>query len=336
MSNVVGNATERVPFYHGAPFDDNDADIILRSSDLADFRTYKVLLAKASPFFKTILSLPQPPTEPVPLRDGLLVISVPESRAVLEGLLTAISPVAPNYPLATSFDALLLLLAAQKYEMTSALANIRAHAPGDLITPANAFRVYNFAWQHRLVEETERAARITLERPMTMETYGPELQFAVGPALHKLWEYRSLAQQAVGAWLLELSQGKIEGLPSDSQDDENALHWWETVLTERCTGEPQFIVEDLDLEEEETDACIRKWWTDFFEEAAKCGRGVVPHVALNRAAFLEVLMEHVADEDCDICQSVFTVEADMDMTWNKLERNLRERFEESIASFNFF
>ncbi|KAI0040313.1 hypothetical protein FA95DRAFT_1683851 [Auriscalpium vulgare] len=315
------------PVYHGAPFDDDDADLILRSSDLADFRTYKVLLAKASPFFKTILSLPQPPTEPIPLRDGLLVISVPESRAVLEGLLTAISPVAPHYPLATSFDALLpLLLAAQKYEMESALVNIRAHALGDLITPANAFRVYNFAWQHRFVEETERAARITLERPMTMETYGPELHIVVGPALQKLWEYRTKAEQAVGGWLRRLQL--ISLFP---YGPENPLIPWRKLLTDDCPGTTRDDVEGDFMDES---WLIRKWWWNFFAEAAKCSGGVVPHVALDRAAFLKALMQHAATEKCDKCQRMLILDAEM--IWDDLEQDLRKKFEESIASFDFF
>ncbi|KAF8273062.1 hypothetical protein EI94DRAFT_1564704 [Lactarius quietus] len=44
----------------GPPFDDADADIILRSSDQVDFHVYRVLLSKSSPFFKSIFSLPQP------------------------------------------------------------------------------------------------------------------------------------------------------------------------------------------------------------------------------------------------------------------------------------
>ncbi|KAI0255963.1 hypothetical protein BJV78DRAFT_1113987, partial [Lactifluus subvellereus] len=42
------------------PFDDADADIILRSSDQVNFHVYKVILSVASPFFKDMFSLPQP------------------------------------------------------------------------------------------------------------------------------------------------------------------------------------------------------------------------------------------------------------------------------------
>ncbi|KAI0061891.1 hypothetical protein BV25DRAFT_1886139, partial [Artomyces pyxidatus] len=114
-----------IPTYFGAPFDDADADIILRSSDLVDFRTHKIILAKSSPFFRAMLSLPQPTSEP--LHDGLLVINMAESRETLRYLLTALTPGVPR-AYSTSFDALApVLAAAQKFEMDSALADIRAH-----------------------------------------------------------------------------------------------------------------------------------------------------------------------------------------------------------------
>ena len=36
-----------------SPFDDLDADIIFRSSDEVDFRLYRVVIAKATPYFWT-------------------------------------------------------------------------------------------------------------------------------------------------------------------------------------------------------------------------------------------------------------------------------------------
>lgn len=41
------------------PFDDPEADIILRSSDNVDFHVYKFLLSLVSPVFKSMFALPQ-------------------------------------------------------------------------------------------------------------------------------------------------------------------------------------------------------------------------------------------------------------------------------------
>lgn len=42
---------------------DADADVILRRSDQVDFLVYKVILSRAPPLFKTMLSLTQPAAE---------------------------------------------------------------------------------------------------------------------------------------------------------------------------------------------------------------------------------------------------------------------------------
>ena len=56
------------------PFDDADADVIFRSSDGVEFRLYKNAIAKASPVFRDMFTLPDGPaltTEPqvVPLTE---------------------------------------------------------------------------------------------------------------------------------------------------------------------------------------------------------------------------------------------------------------------------
>ncbi|KAI9064030.1 hypothetical protein FKP32DRAFT_1531144, partial [Trametes sanguinea] len=43
-----------------SPFDQPSADIVIRSSDSVDFHVHTQILAQASPFFATMLSLPQP------------------------------------------------------------------------------------------------------------------------------------------------------------------------------------------------------------------------------------------------------------------------------------
>ncbi|KAF7371445.1 BTB domain-containing protein [Mycena sanguinolenta] len=49
-----------LPFTPSSPFTDHIADTILRSSDGCDFRVQRVILSRASPFFKDMFSLPQP------------------------------------------------------------------------------------------------------------------------------------------------------------------------------------------------------------------------------------------------------------------------------------
>jgi hypothetical protein len=72
-------------------FDLPDADLIIRSSDLVDFRVHKSVLALTSPFFKDLLSLPQPSdSESV---DGLPVVQLSEGSELVNTLVSMLYPV---------------------------------------------------------------------------------------------------------------------------------------------------------------------------------------------------------------------------------------------------
>jgi len=77
-------------------FDVSDTNLILRSSDLVDFRVHKPVLAMVSPFFQDLLSLPQPSdSETV---DGLPVIQLSEDSELLNCLVSILYhlPVIPS------------------------------------------------------------------------------------------------------------------------------------------------------------------------------------------------------------------------------------------------
>ncbi|KAH9989308.1 hypothetical protein BJV77DRAFT_1160545 [Russula vinacea] len=105
------------------PFDAPDANFIIRSSDNINFRVHKSLLAMVSPFFKDLLSLPQPSDSEIV--DGLPVVQLPESSELLNSLLSILYPVPTVMP--NSYEKVLYLLAAcQKYDMISVQSSIRA------------------------------------------------------------------------------------------------------------------------------------------------------------------------------------------------------------------
>jgi BTB/POZ domain len=83
-----------------------DANIIIRSSDLVDFRVHKSVLALASPFFRDLLTLPQPSdSESV---DGLPVVEVSEDSELLNCLVSFFYPVCAVTP--NSYEKVLYLL----------------------------------------------------------------------------------------------------------------------------------------------------------------------------------------------------------------------------------
>ncbi|KAF8491504.1 hypothetical protein F5888DRAFT_1735928, partial [Russula emetica] len=171
-------------------FDVSDANLILQSSDLVNFRVHKLVLAIVSPFFKDMLSLPQSPdSETV---DGLPVIQLSEDSELLNCLVSMLYPLHPVKP--NSYDKVLYLLAAcQKYEMDSVQSFIRTKVKCEEF-PApkgtEVFAAYAIASGKGLIPEMEKAARGTLRHPMTFETLGENLRLFEGWALRDLTNYR--------------------------------------------------------------------------------------------------------------------------------------------------
>ncbi|KAF8472365.1 hypothetical protein DFH94DRAFT_673982, partial [Russula ochroleuca] len=171
-------------------FDVSDTNLIIRSSDLIDFRVHKSILATTSSFFEDLLSLPQPSDSEIV--DGLPVVQLPESSELLNSLISILYPVRTVLP--NSYEKVLHLLAAcQKYEMVSVQSFIRAEVNrGTCPVPkgAEAFSVYAIASAKELIPEMENSARLTLDHPMTFELLGERLRLFEGSALQNLASFR--------------------------------------------------------------------------------------------------------------------------------------------------
>ena len=168
-----------------------DANLIIRSSDLVNFRVHKSVLAMMSPFFRDLLSLPQPSDSEI--IDGLPVVQLPEDAELLHSLVSMLYPVDPVIP--KSYDKVLHLLAAcQKYDMVSVQSSIRAKASHwglpSRSRGSNIFSAYAIASSKGLIPEMESTARLTLGYPMTFETIGEGLLLFEGWALRDLANYR--------------------------------------------------------------------------------------------------------------------------------------------------
>ncbi|THH14651.1 hypothetical protein EW146_g5703 [Bondarzewia mesenterica] len=80
----------------GPPFDAADADIILRTSDLVDFRVHTSILSISSQVFKDMLSMPLPPNgesaDSSEKKDGLPIVFVTEDEHGVDLLLRILYP----------------------------------------------------------------------------------------------------------------------------------------------------------------------------------------------------------------------------------------------------
>jgi BTB/POZ domain len=179
----------------GPPFDDLDADIILRSSDKVDFLVYKVILSKASSVFKSMFSLPQPATDIT--QDSRLVVDVAENSKVLAALVSAIYPdtLAIADPLSLN-DFIATLATADKYDMATASRRLLVD-----FTNSKAFRdapleAFCAAHSRELGDAARIAARESLKLRLTLNDIGTKLPFTNGPALYALWKYHRACSSA--------------------------------------------------------------------------------------------------------------------------------------------
>jgi hypothetical protein len=187
---------------YGPPFDDTDADVILRTSDRVDFLVYKVILSKASPVFKTVFSLPQPVNAANTPQDSLPIVDLTESSKVLATLLSVIypptSPLKPsNGPLSLD-DFISLLDMARKYEM-EAISRHFIDCTDSKVLRDNPLEAFCAAYVRQLGEAAQIAARASLKRPLNLDEIGEKLQYKDcwhGPALHKLWKYHRACSAA--------------------------------------------------------------------------------------------------------------------------------------------
>ncbi|KAI0255967.1 hypothetical protein BJV78DRAFT_1386056 [Lactifluus subvellereus] len=185
------------PMAFGPPFDDADADIIFRSSDQVDFHVYKVILSKASPFFKDMFSLPQPVTQ-----NSRTVIDLPESSKTIAALLTAIYPVpaSETEEERSLSDHLAAIKAAKKYDMAVALTYILRDFEGSACVEDRPVEAFCIAYTLKLGEAAQTAAKASLKHRLSLDDLGNELQHTNGPALFQLWQFhRACSAAAVTA-----------------------------------------------------------------------------------------------------------------------------------------
>lgn len=145
-----------------SPFDDTSADIILRSSDGSDFRVYRAVLSLASPFFKGLLSLPQPDSEP-----EIPVIPVSEPSHLLDRFLRVWYPGAESIVKFESLDELsdIIALTLSKYDIQFISPILQQHLHRFLAV-AHPVGVFSIACRYQWTELATSAAKESLKLPL--------------------------------------------------------------------------------------------------------------------------------------------------------------------------
>ncbi|KAL9712068.1 hypothetical protein Ac2012v2_005144 [Leucoagaricus gongylophorus] len=154
-------------FNYSYDFDAADADVILVTGGgyPAEIRAHWCVLTAASPFFRDMFSLPQPPSlsscSPSASDAHIPRIPIPETRDVFTKLLSYIYPV-PRPNINSLDEVSCLLSAALKYDFIIAVEALKQMLISSRYLNENPLRVYGIATSFDLEDEAKIASQYTL------------------------------------------------------------------------------------------------------------------------------------------------------------------------------
>ncbi|KAI0301722.1 hypothetical protein B0F90DRAFT_1717291 [Multifurca ochricompacta] len=280
-----------------------EADVVLQSSDNANFPVHKSVLATSSPFFSDLFSFAQPSDDEVV--DGLHVIRLTEDAEVLHCLITMLYPIPSVIP--DSYDRVLDLLAVtQKYDMAAVQSSLRVEIsqktfPALTSTPAAPFHAYAIASSKGLTPEMEHAARLTLDYPMTFESIGDELKLFDGWALRDLAHFRKRCRDSIVLFLKSLL---------DCHEEPSKI-WVGCLNTPRNRSRDQGLL-------------LAGWLHDLIlRNIRELQRGftcALPNEEGLRKQYMTALQAHIRETGCSFCSRVHVMEGDW--YWERTENGL--------------
>lgn len=194
----------------GAPFDNPDADVILRSSDKADFRFFKLLLSLASPVFKDLFALPQVP-DGNDTKDGLPIVQLTEGGRTLRMLLTMCYPMTvvdqPDTGPEKIADLRLLLNAAHKYDISKVVERVRVWIVTPLHMESSPVMAYAIACQRNWEVEARVAARCAVGLTLLDRSFGKQIDIMTTRQLHALLRYNEMCITAMQKAVITCAAG---------------------------------------------------------------------------------------------------------------------------------
>ncbi|KAJ7142775.1 hypothetical protein C8R44DRAFT_658320 [Mycena epipterygia] len=170
-----------VPAY---PFNIVNGDVILRSSDGADFHVYKAILSLVSPVFQTMFTLPQSESSPI-----VPVITLQENSTILDRSLRFFYPGAQ--PTVATLEELrdVIEVLISKYDMQSIVPIAKQHFKKYISThPVASYAVaLTYEWK-------DVAAKESLKLPLRVpdKEASEELNHIPAAAYHNLLHYHYL------------------------------------------------------------------------------------------------------------------------------------------------
>ncbi|KAI0366975.1 hypothetical protein BV20DRAFT_609555 [Pilatotrama ljubarskyi] len=161
------------------PFNRDDADLIVRTSDNVDFHVHRLILSLASPVFAAMLTFPQPPgTDP-----QRPVVDLLEDSETLDVFFRVLYPLTDPeercFPLIRK-----VLAAAMKYEASAVIASMRRAFPS--LVKDDPPRVFAIACLFGMEEEAKVAAKEAVIANRVIESACVELDEIPAGAYYRL------------------------------------------------------------------------------------------------------------------------------------------------------
>jgi len=278
-----------------SPFDDLDADVIIRSSDNIDFRVFKSMLSLASPFFKDMFKLPQTADSDSHdiqgndqvYKDGFPVIVMYDDKneayksEVVEKLLIFCHPACVPEP----GDAGVLeeaAGAAAKYQMEGVAKMMLKY-----LVKSRPLMVFAFACRFGLVEEAKVAAWHTLRMRTADFPREPMLKMITAWQYHRLLEFhrrcgKDTSEVARGEWCDFEKKPHFSWITPQIRKSVFFIH---LNGIESCEISGQPITTGAD----DPTLSPRIWWAEYMEQAASelelrpSAETVMSHELMDRA-----------------------------------------------------
>ncbi|KAF7370482.1 hypothetical protein MSAN_00680000 [Mycena sanguinolenta] len=240
------------------PFDDANADIVIRTLENVDFRTHKFLLSLASPFFKEMLDIPQPVAtdeqQETMTHDGIPIIFLyDDQNKTLRKRRCGILPAELLAP---------ILDVATRYRIDWAVNTVLAD-PHFLET--NPLLLFAHACHRGRAAEAALAAKETLRFSCQNFPFEPALKLISGYQYHALLDFHRRCARAAATiargqnptWIpTALFPGSHD--PCSSYGD-SAVNSWNSML-----GFPARDVYGWPALAHSS----QKWWTDYMNTVA--------------------------------------------------------------------
>ncbi|KAJ7057599.1 hypothetical protein C8F01DRAFT_1306381 [Mycena amicta] len=284
-----------------------EADIILRTSDGVDFRAHKLVLALASPFFRTMFRLPQPHDS----AERIPTIPIAEDCSVMHSVLRFCYPCSDPPPETMTLEHLYAVLEAMvKYQMHHVVSRARARLL-DVFLASHPVAVFAICCRFEWEATARRAAKVALGLPLRRDFQVTESTVEIAEDTDTEWlrcisgeQYRELLRYHARCSLAVT--GICNDLVSLLSDGDGQEQWiWLTCQSCAPHPMPSRVGYGYGNGMEKRCATVRRWFVDWLAQGSAVLRER-PGMGLDAALLAPAVVSNVMNAlwSCKECREL--------------------------------